>query len=378
MAKWIAGAGAALETLCVGLLMFVALLSASQATSCGEVGGGAASPSEKAIGGIPANYLSIYVTAGKASGLDWAVLAGVGSIEADHGRLNAPGVTSGTNSSGAGGPMQFLVGTWNAYGVDGDGDGDKDIYDPRDAIPGAANYLKASGAPKDYRRALFAYNHATWYVEDVLRRAAKYRATGPADAAPLGLEVPGASVPAISGTAAPAPGTQNIVAEDPAGTGEPGCAEDGVGEVVGDPIAPGKYLPVPKGTPVTGLFGESRPGHFHAGIDFAAPQGTPIVAIAAGRVSLVQGTAASGGYGNYVCITHGDFESCSAHMLNGSVRVRMGQSVVGGQQIGREGNTGHSFGAHLHFEIRRAGHGTPLCPAPYLGLPASNCMRSSL
>ena len=75
--------------------------------------------------------------------------------------------------------MQFsLVGspsTWDSYGVDGNGDGRTSPYDPADAIPAAARYLRASGAPGDYRAALFAYNHAEWYVADVLAKAAVYR-----------------------------------------------------------------------------------------------------------------------------------------------------------------------------------------------------------
>ena len=77
------------------------------------------------------------------------------------------------------GPMQFSVvgspSTWDRYGVDGNGDGRTSPYDPADAIPAAARYLRASGAPADYRRALFAYNHADWYVADVLAKAAEYR-----------------------------------------------------------------------------------------------------------------------------------------------------------------------------------------------------------
>lgn len=133
-------------------------------------------PSGEALADIPADYLALYRQAGEEYGLDWAVLAAVGKIETDHGRLDAPGVTSGENPSGAGGPMQFLASTWASVGVDGNGDGVKDRYDPEDAIPGAANYLKLEGAPQDYRSALFAYNNAGWYVDDVLARAEAYRA----------------------------------------------------------------------------------------------------------------------------------------------------------------------------------------------------------
>ena len=83
------------------------------------------------------------------------------------------------NSAGAGGPMQFLASTWARYGVDAEGEGRPDRWDPADAIYGAANYLRASGAPRDYRKAIFAYNHADWYVAEVEHWAALYRAAGP-------------------------------------------------------------------------------------------------------------------------------------------------------------------------------------------------------
>ena len=71
--------------------------------------------------------------------------------------------------------MQFLASTWARYGVDGDGDGVADRWDVADAIFSAANYLRASGAPADYRKAIFAYNHASWYVASVESWAARYR-----------------------------------------------------------------------------------------------------------------------------------------------------------------------------------------------------------
>lgn len=133
-------------------------------------------PSQEAVADIPSDYLAIYQRSAGEYGLDWAVLAAVGKVETNHGRLDMPGVTSGENSSGAGGPMQFLASTWASVGVDGNGDGMEDRYDPEDAIPGAANYLKLEGAPGDYQSALFAYNNAQWYVDDVLAQAEEYRA----------------------------------------------------------------------------------------------------------------------------------------------------------------------------------------------------------
>ncbi len=95
----------------------------------------------------------------------WEVLAAINEIETDYGRnLNV-------SSAGAQGWMQFMPATWDAYGTDANRDGDKDPYNPVDAIFAAARYLKAAGAETDLRRAIFAYNHADWYVADVLERA---------------------------------------------------------------------------------------------------------------------------------------------------------------------------------------------------------------
>jgi hypothetical protein len=125
---------------------------------------------------IPARYLNLYRQAAARYGLDWAILAGIGKVECNHGRDPDPSCTQegAVNSAGAGGPAQFLASTWAKYGVDLDGK-QPDRWDPADAIYGMANYLRASGAPGDYRKAIFAYNHAAWYVEEVEHWAALYR-----------------------------------------------------------------------------------------------------------------------------------------------------------------------------------------------------------
>ncbi|HEY0540738.1 MAG TPA: NlpC/P60 family protein [Actinoallomurus sp.] len=124
--------------------------------------------------GIPSNYLALYKKAGQQYGIPWNVLAGIGWVETHHGQLQAAGVTSGENFAHAGGPMQFIPGTWKMFGVDGNHDGKKDRYDPADAIPAAARYLKHSGAPSRMRTAIFAYNHLVSYVNNVLGMAQKY------------------------------------------------------------------------------------------------------------------------------------------------------------------------------------------------------------
>jgi hypothetical protein len=105
-------------------------------------------------------------------GLSWTVLAAIGQIETDHGRATA------VSPAGAQGPMQFMPSTWRIYGVDGNGDGVADINNQADAIYSAARYLCANGAGQggtDLYNAVFAYNHADWYVHEVLALAAKYR-----------------------------------------------------------------------------------------------------------------------------------------------------------------------------------------------------------
>ncbi len=138
-------------------------------------------PSALALADIPADMLALYPrAAASCPGLPWSVLAAVGSVETSHGRVDLPGVRSGANFAGAMGPMQFLEPTWAAYGVDGDGDGRRDVYHAVDAVFGAANYLCASGAsrPAGLPSAIWAYNHADWYVDAVLEVAAGYGAAG--------------------------------------------------------------------------------------------------------------------------------------------------------------------------------------------------------
>jgi murein DD-endopeptidase MepM/ murein hydrolase activator NlpD len=118
--------------------------------------------------------------------------------------------------------------------------------------------------------------------------------------------------------------------------------------------------------PVNGTFTSPfgmRWGRLHAGIDIAAPEGTPIRAADSGTVILMQGTGASGGYGNYTCVGHGGgLSTCYAHQVRFGTSMRA--NVAKGQVIGYVGNTGHSFGAHLHFEVRI--NGNPVNPMGYL------------
>jgi hypothetical protein len=114
---------------------------------------------------IPPFLLPIYQAAGIQYNVPWQILAGINEIETDYGR------NLSVSSAGALGWMQFIPSSWKTYGTDANNDGRKDPYNPVDAIFAAARYLKAAGADKDLRKAIFAYNHADWYVDSVMLRA---------------------------------------------------------------------------------------------------------------------------------------------------------------------------------------------------------------
>ena len=123
--------------------------------------------------GAPANYLNLFkASAAKyCPGMSWTVLAAIGQIESGDGANNGP------SSAGALGPMQFMPATWAEWGINGFGPpGPPDIMNPLDAIPSAARMLCAAGAgtPATLPGAIFAYNHAAWYVDEVLALAGEY------------------------------------------------------------------------------------------------------------------------------------------------------------------------------------------------------------
>ncbi|WP_263249591.1 peptidoglycan DD-metalloendopeptidase family protein [Saccharopolyspora rosea] len=280
------------------LISLIAAAIGAVSALLGSGGPATSDPSPEALADIPADYLALYRRAAPlCPGLDWAVLAGIGKVETNHGRLDAPGVHSGENAAGAGGPMQFLQPTFAAitakHPIPPGGGQPPSRYDPHDAIHAAAYYLCDSGARNgDLHAAIFAYNHADWYVNKVLAQAQRYRAA--------------AATPPAS--------------------------------------ADGWVLPV-AGRCSSG-FGP-RYGQFHQGQDLAAPIGTPIVAAAEGTV-LNAGPAS--GYGLWVRIQHPDGTISTYGHINTS-HVTEGQHVTPGQPIAEVGNRGQSTGPHLHFQL---------------------------
>jgi hypothetical protein len=136
-----------------------------------------------AIGGIPDFFiesfrippflLPIYQAAGTAYGIPWQVLAAINEVETDYGR------DLSISSAGAEGWMQFLPSSWAKYGIDANGDGYEDPYNPADAIFAAARYLAAAGGATNIRAAIYAYNHSQTYVDSVMLRAQLLGGTPP-------------------------------------------------------------------------------------------------------------------------------------------------------------------------------------------------------
>ena len=163
------------------ILLISMLIAGGVSGALSAILGSGTRPSATALADIPADYLALYRAAvGVCPGLDWSILAAIGKVETDHGRSTLPGVHTGANASGAAGPMQFLAPTFAAvtsrHTIPPGGQTPPSRYDPHDAIHAAAFYLCDSGARdgQDLYRAIFTYNNADWYVNDVLEQARKY------------------------------------------------------------------------------------------------------------------------------------------------------------------------------------------------------------
>jgi peptidoglycan DL-endopeptidase CwlO len=174
------------------------LFAGGASGNCGS-GTNAVQPgvSTEAANSIPGDYLKWFQRVGLQYNVPWTILAGIGKVESDDGRTRLPGVTqaSVSNAFGAAGPMQIGIkgasgNSWGGAAVhpasevvsgvatDEDGDGVASVYDPADAIAGAAKYLVAHGVQQNAAAAVFAYNHADWYVQEVLNWASTYAAGG--------------------------------------------------------------------------------------------------------------------------------------------------------------------------------------------------------
>lgn len=290
---------------------------------------------------IPAEYIPIYQEAGEKYGVEWILIAAIHKVETNFSQNLA------VSSAGAIGHTQFMKCTWlswrypncssapesvytnvsiinkyGGYGVDGNGNGKADPWELEDSIYATAKYLSANMTgntlEEKMRNAIYAYNHADWYVERVLTYYEMFKAGG--------------------GTV--------------------------VAEIKGD-----KAWPVPYTKNLTSYFGlrndptSGKKGVQHNGIDISSGgiYGTPIVAFADGIVTYSQFN--TGGYGYLVIIDHGNnVKTYYAHMKQQGIPI--GSQVKAGQVIGYVGSTGNSTGPHLHFEVRV--NGQAVDPMPYV------------
>jgi len=181
-----------LGLLAVPILVGTNLFFAAGAGCSGQQTGTAGQPTASATAKtIPADYLYWYKRVGQQYGVPWTILAGIGTVESDNGRTTLPGVHSGSNAFGAAGPMQIGIGgaagnVWgglpvhpagevvNGVATDEDGGPNASVYDPADAIAGAAKYLLAADVQANPSGAICAYNHLQSYVQSVLYYASAY------------------------------------------------------------------------------------------------------------------------------------------------------------------------------------------------------------
>ena len=177
------GPATKLAAAAAGVVLLVALLAAGAGAGIASLlGGGGTAPSATATAAIPPAMLALYQEAATTCpGLPWTVLAAIGTVESDNGTSTLPGVQSGANAAGAEGPMQFEPATFAAYDlpVPPGGASPPSPYDPTDAVYAAARMLCTNGAANgaDISGSVFAYNHASWYVTEVLSLAQSYGQT---------------------------------------------------------------------------------------------------------------------------------------------------------------------------------------------------------
>jgi murein DD-endopeptidase MepM/ murein hydrolase activator NlpD len=319
--RWLAAVALAGPVLLVVLLV---LLLAGGAASQAAAGVGA--PGMLRPGAVPAEYEPLVLrAAGTCPGITAPLLAA--QLHAESG-WNPRAVSP----AGAQGLAQFLPTTWAAEGVDGDGDGTRDPFSPADAIASQAAYLCTLLAAVTADPAL---------AGDRLELAlASYNAG-------LGAVRRHGGIPPYRETQDYVRRIRALLARyaDPAGTA-PGAGP------------PGSWVRPVTDAPITSGFGP-RWGRLHAGVDFAAPVGTPVYAASTGTV-LAAGPAS--GYGQWVKISHrGGVSTVYGHISGWTVSV--GQPVAAGQLIAYSGNEGRSTGPHLHFETWS--NGQPVDPVAF-------------
>jgi hypothetical protein len=275
---------------------------------------------------VPPFLLPIYQAAGVEYGVRWEVLAAINEIESDYGRnLNV-------SSAGAIGWMQFLPSSWKRFGIDANQDGRKDPYNPVDAIFAAAHYLDAAGYSNDPRAAIFAYNHADWYVDSVLLRA-RVIAAVPSDL--IG------SLTGLTEGRFPVRGSATYA----------------------DDIAERQLLKrVGRGENAANLVESSAQ---RRSIDIFADAGSEVVAVNDGVIKRV----VTGRKRNHRVVLQDVYGNryTYSHLGKVSGDVHVGARVNGGSVVGRIGADRRGDAPHMRFAIRPSGRGAPsIDPKPIL------------
>jgi murein DD-endopeptidase MepM/ murein hydrolase activator NlpD len=348
---------------------------------------------------------SLWLRAGAAYGIPWQVLASINKIESNFGRNMGP------SSSGAVGWMQFMPDTWLRWGMDASGDGIADPWNAADAVHSAARYLAAADGRTDISRAIFAYNHAQWYVDDVLQLAALFGGGGGADAVfsldrmGIALEDAQKQVASLSEqlTAAESREAELTVSADALAREAENLdqllsdrflkekdafaadqvraaasaeierlrgeleqaqatletARSGAHAVSFTPAA-AAMLRMPTRAdgyvfPVGGGSGLVSVGHHHhdyPAADIAAPAGAPVFALADAAVLALTDDGRCGT--GLVLRTLDGLEWVYCHLSFRDPGVQVGALLTAGQWVGLVGSTGHATGPHLHLGLKPA------------------------
>ncbi len=355
---------------------------------------------------VPLSTLHVlWQQAGSTYGIPWQVLASINKIESNFGQNMGP------SSAGAVGWMQFMPSTWLRWGLDADGDGIADPWNATDAIYAAARYLAAAGGQTDIARGVFAYNHADWYVREVLDLAQVYGQGGIAQTADLqqlqakldearreivrankqllaaqdseeqlrtvsqGLHARVDAAALLSdrlaaeqrvalydirvyaaGTATDAARAsleqaQSALASATQSAQAPSFA-NGVGTLMGAASYHGDYVfPVGGGPQLVSV---AHTHHDYPAADIAAPAGSPVYAISNAVVVNAWHSADPGcGIGMTIRTMDGQVWTY-CHLAYLDPAVMDGVSLSAGAQVGLVGSTGHSTGPHLHLQLQPA------------------------
>ena len=350
-----------------------------------------------------AQLQALWQQAGAAYGIPWQVLAAINKIESNFGRNMGP------SSAGAIGWMQFMPSTWERWGLDANGDGVADPWNPDDAVFAAARYLAAAGGREDIGRAVFAYNHAQWYVDEVLGLANTFAQGSPeiafsldriqqrlgaaqnavvaanselvdtlraarrlearekpwlkrAGSAPLFSDRLAARKQAVLLEAqrvqllnrASALHSKLSSAEAELASArtasQAAAATPATGQLVGAPASEGSYVfPVGGGPSIVSV---AHTHHDYPAADIVAPAGSPVYALA-DAIVVRAWSYPDERCGIGLTIKTGDglvWTYCHLAVLDQGVSA--GKFVSAGTPVGLVGSTGHATGPHLHLQLQ--------------------------